>query len=124
MKIATTVKMGGSGNTRVAGIKKKKRRPSKISSLVSISPSFCPILVKTGSLLLLTLSIKKKKIFIDCTKKINKFQKYKKIFEKNVFIFYLLFCNRKTSGDFGNGIIADYKKKNYKFLKNFLKISF
>ena len=24
MKIATTVKMGGSGNTRVAGIKKKK----------------------------------------------------------------------------------------------------
>ena len=91
---------------------------------MSISPSFCPILVKTGSLLLLTLSIKKKKIFIDCTKKINKFQKYKKIFEKNVFIFYLLFCNRKTSGDFGNGIIADYKKKNYKFLKTFLRISF
>lgn len=54
MKIATAMKMGGDGNTRVAETKKKKRSTCKIPSLVSISPSFCPILVKTESLLILT----------------------------------------------------------------------
>lgn len=52
MKIATAMKMGGDGNTRVAETKKKKRSTCKIPSF--ISPSFCPILVKTESLLILT----------------------------------------------------------------------
>lgn len=54
MKIATAMKMGGDGNTRVGETKKKKRSTCKIPSLVSISPSFYPILVKTESLLILT----------------------------------------------------------------------